>query len=164
LKTLELNFTKGNNHLLWWGKFYEKARVDHMTFTAAAKSIDITPPVGIHIHNWAYSPFLVSTGIHQPLKAQALAIGNDSHDSVQLIISLDLGWWMSAKDEWTFRKEILNHTGLTENQLVLALTHTHAGPSTSRDDENRPGGGFIGPYLDSIQKKLGWLQKKCYKI
>ena len=163
MKTLELDFTKGNNYILLWGKFYEKAWIEQMTFTAAAQSVDITPPVGIHIHNWAYSPFLASTGIHQLLKAQVLAIGNDSNGSVQLLISMDLGWWMSAKDEWTFRKEILEHTDLSESQVVLALTHTHAGPSISREDVNRPGGEFIGPYLDSIQRKIGLAAKELLK-
>lgn len=130
-----------------------------MTLLAGAVSIDITPPVGIHLHNWAYSPHPTATGIHQPLKAQILAVGNDGNGFIQLLVSVDFGWWMSAADEWVFRNTILQTTQLPEAQLILALTHTHSGPSISRDDRDRPGGHLIEPYLDSAQKKIALAAK-----
>lgn len=130
-----------------------------MTLLAGAVSVDITPPVGIHLHNWAYSPHSTATGIHQSLKAQILAVGNDETGFRQLIISVDFGWWMSAADEWAFRNAILEATQLPEAQLILALTHTHSGPSISRDDRDRPGGHLIDPYLDSTQEKISLAAK-----
>lgn len=131
-----------------------------MTLLAGAVSIDITPPIGIHLHNWAYSPHPIATGIHQPLKAQILAIANRETGFIQLLVSVDFGWWMSAADEWTFRSAILQRTELPEAQLILALTHTHSGPSISRDDRDRPGGDLIEPYLDAIQEKIGLAAKE----
>lgn len=131
-----------------------------MTLLAGAISIDITPPIGIHLHNWAYSPHSTATGIHQPLRAQILAVGNDETDFIQLLVSVDFGWWMSASDEWTFRNAILQRTELPEAQLILALTHTHSGPSISREDRDRPGGHLIEPYLDSVQEEIGIAARK----
>lgn len=134
---------------------YDCTSVTKLTLLTGAVSIDITPPIGIHLHNWAYSPHSTATGIHQPLKAQILAVGNNETGFIQLLVSVDFGWWMSAADEWTFRNSILQATELPEAQLILALTHTHSGPSISREDRDRPGGHLIEPYLESVQQKIG---------
>ena len=59
-----------------------------MTLLAGAVSIDITPPIGIHLHNWAYSPHPIATGIHQPLKAQILAVENEETGFIAALIAV----------------------------------------------------------------------------
>lgn len=116
---------------------------------AAAEAVDITPPLGIALHNWSYSPHAVSTGVHRPLFASLLALGDDGGGRC-LLVSLDLGWWMNAADEASVRDHLLAVSGLAADQLILALTHTHAGPSITRADGKRPGGALVGPYLDEL--------------
>lgn len=114
----------------------------------AAVSVDITPPVGIHLHNWAYSPYATATGVHRPLMAALCGFETDSGRA--LLVSLDLGWWMDAQDEASLRDALRAATDLPEERVIVALTHTHAGPSLSRSDSDRPGGVLIPAYLDHL--------------
>jgi hypothetical protein len=40
---------------------------------------------------------------------------------------------------------------LTEERLIIALSHTHAGPCTSLLNADRPGGQLIRPYLEALR-------------
>src|SRR5207244_1101646 len=48
------------------------------------------------------------------------------------------------------RGRVLAGLGLDEPRLLISLSHTHAGPSTSMDDAPKPGGALIRPYLDAV--------------
>src|SRR5665647_2396483 len=122
--------------------------------SAAARTVDITPPVGIHTHNWSYSSMTEASTIHRPLQAKILAIAEHHGLNPSLFVALDLGWCMSSADEKTLRDGILSRTGLLEAQLILALTHTHSGPSIARDDADRAGGHLISGYLDRIGEDI----------
>lgn len=121
---------------------------------AAASSIDITPPVGIYLHNWSYSTRERSEGIHRPLFASLLVLGPRAHDEPSLIVSLDLGWWMEEDDESALRSALLDACSIPPERLILALTHTHSGPSIARADRDRPGGELIDPYLTGITESI----------
>jgi hypothetical protein len=118
--------------------------------SAAGRTVDITPPVGIHTHNWSYSSTPQARTIHRPLEAKILAIAEQDGAHPSLLVALDLGWWMSSADEKSLRDGILLRTALAQPQLILALTHTHSGPSIARSDADRAGGHLIGGYLDRI--------------
>jgi hypothetical protein len=111
---------------------------------------DITPPVGIYARSWGAATGDVATGIHRPLTATALALRSTDDTTPLVLVALDLGWWKSAADEWRVRRRILEALGLQEQRLLLSLSHTHAGPSLSLNDKDKPGGDAIGPYLDSL--------------
>lgn len=115
----------------------------------------ITPPSDIHLRNWGASPHRQATGIHQDLLAVVLTI-RDTVDHPPLVMaSLDLGWWMDPEDEATLRESVAATLGLTDSQLVLALTHTHAGPSLRRADRDQPGGAALPDYLDEMAYRIG---------
>ena len=96
----------------------------------------------------------MSTGTHRPLEAKLIALARDDAEDPLLLVALDLGWWMSAEDEWSLRGSILAATGLEPENLILALTHTHSGPSIARGDADAAGGDLIGPYLDGIERSI----------
>ncbi|MDH2442849.1 neutral/alkaline non-lysosomal ceramidase N-terminal domain-containing protein [Amnibacterium sp. CER49] len=88
---------------------------------------DITPPVGTPTRNWAAARSQVSSGVHRPLTVTVWAIvaGDGSRGAV---VSLDLGWWRTGADERRVRERVLSASGLSDLELLLHLTHTHAGP------------------------------------
>lgn len=112
--------------------------------------IDITPPVGIYARNWGAASHDVAEGIHKPLKLSCLTFQAFQGDVPLVLISADLGWWKNAEHERKFRQSILDHLGLPETHLLFCLTHTHAGPGICEDDENKPGGHLIKPYLEQL--------------
>lgn len=116
------------------------------------REVDITPPLGIHLHNWSAAEHMTATGVHRPLLGKVLALVGES--TATLLISLDLGWWMAARDELLLREAILHATGLPADQLIVCLIHTHAGPSLAREDEHEPGGHLIAPWLELIARQL----------
>jgi hypothetical protein len=113
---------------------------------------DITPPVGIYARNWGAAKHEVASGIHLPFTLTAVTFQNGEGESPLLLISADLGWWKSAADERQLREGILQALALQPFQLMFCLTHTHAGPSTFSEDENKPGGHLIAPYLRYVQQ------------
>lgn len=113
---------------------------------------DITPPVGIYARNWGAAKHEVASGIHLPFTLTAVTFQQDSDASPLVLISADLGWWKSAADEEQLRAGILQALSLEPFQLMFCLTHTHAGPSTFTEDENKPGGALIAPYLQLVQQ------------
>ncbi|MDH2443334.1 hypothetical protein QDR37_05185 [Amnibacterium sp. CER49] len=119
---------------------------------SAAARVEITPPIGIALHNWGYSPYSTATGVHRPLFASLCAF--DTNDGPALLVSLDLGWWMDSRDEALLRQALAAAANLPDERLIVALTHSHAGPSLSRSDADRPGGELIAPYLDGLGASL----------
>lgn len=109
---------------------------------------DITPPIGIYSRNWGASTFDQAVGVHQPLLMHCLCIAGS--DTCTVLITADLGWWKNADDELKIRLALLKHFQLGENQLIFALSHTHAGPSICSNDVHYPGGELIPAYLDFI--------------
>jgi hypothetical protein len=52
------------------------------------------------------------------------------------------------------REGVLDALGLDPARLMIALSHTHAGPSLCREDADQPGGRFIAPYLNRLRDAL----------
>lgn len=111
---------------------------------------NITPPLGIYARNWGAAKFDQATGIHQHLLMHCLYT-ESVEGQMAVVLTADLGWWKNADDEKRIRQALLVHFNLEETDLILALSHTHAGPSICSTDENQPGGVFIAPYLDFLK-------------
>ncbi|GAB3248410.1 neutral/alkaline non-lysosomal ceramidase N-terminal domain-containing protein [Larkinella harenae] len=114
---------------------------------------DITPPVGIYARNWGAATHETAEGIHRPLMLTCTTFRTAENEKPLVLIGADLGWWRSADDEHFLRHEILSALSLDASQLLFCLSHTHAGPSLSRDDVPKAGGELVEPYLRFLQKK-----------
>jgi hypothetical protein len=113
---------------------------------------DITPPVGINNRNWGAATRQVCEGIHRPLTATALTFATDENAIPLVFIALDLGWWRDREDEGTVRNGLLEALGLPSSQLIMNLSHTHAGPCISLQNEAQPGGHLIRPFLHFVRE------------
>ncbi len=113
----------------------------------------ITPEIGIYSRNWGAAAFDQATGIHQDLYVHCLLLENQQ-GMQSIILTADLGWWKNAHDEQKLRQAILAHFDLPEASLIIALSHTHAGPSICSTDKDLPGGDRIIPYLAFLQESM----------
>lgn len=115
---------------------------------------DITPPPGIHFKSWGAATREVAKGVHRPFYVTALTVRAQPNDAPLVLVALDGGWWQAAVDERFVREHVLTALGLPESNLIINLSHTHAGPSLSTDNANRPGGEHIGPYLERMREAI----------
>ena len=133
-----------------------KYRQDAFAGRFAIGEADITPSVGIYARNWGAATHDQAEGVHRPLMMQALVIGRQDEaldtTDVLVLLTADLGWWKNQSDERQLRNAILTETRLKPHQLLLCLSHTHAGPSICRDDADKPGGAYIAPYLERVKE------------
>ena len=115
---------------------------------------DITPPVGIYARNWGAAKHDVAAGIHRPLTATVLTMRSASGASPLVLVALDLGWWKSVEDERLVRSTLLETFKLDPARVMINCSHTHAGPATSREDRDQPGGALIAPYFDKLRDSV----------
>jgi hypothetical protein len=122
---------------------------------AAAARRDITPPVGIYHRMWGAAAHDRATGVHRPLLATALALQADEGESGerQVIIAIDhcLLWADEMRD---LLVAVCRSTGLREDELQIAFSHTHGAGLMDRQRANLPGGELIGPYLDRLAELI----------
>lgn len=123
---------------------------------------DITPPPGINNKNWGASSQFTSSGIHKPLVVTCITFQSSTSDKPLILVSADLGWWKNMEDEWYVRSYVLEKLNLDKTQLMICLTHTHAGPNLNRGDKDKPGGYLIEPYLDQLRTVCVELIQKCF--
>ncbi|WP_136041791.1 MULTISPECIES: hypothetical protein [unclassified Microbacterium] len=110
---------------------------------------DITPPLGIRAKNWGPADWERSEGAHRPFELTALAvIGGDERP--RLLLAVDGTWWRRVADEQGVRGAILAGLGLDPDQLMLSLSHTHAGAVLCAADAHLPGGELIPGYLEAL--------------
>lgn len=115
---------------------------------------DITPPADVHIRNWGAAPSRQATGVAGALRAVVMTFRAHATDLPLVLVGVDLGWWMDPEDEAAVRETLCAALGLPDEQLVVALSHTHAGPSLRRADVHEPGGGELPAYLDGVTGRL----------
>ena len=92
---------------------------------AAAVEIDITPPVGVAMEGYTARKGR-SQGIHDPLRAQALLL--EAGDRRLLFFSLDL-LGISLEITESLRLRLKDELGLDPAGVMIACSHTHAGPA-----------------------------------
>lgn len=97
---------------------------------ASAVQIDITPPVGTPLEGYGAREG-VSRGVHDPLVAQLLLLKSD--ETQVALICLDL---LGVGSAFTHRVRdgIEEATGVPREGILLACSHTHAGPAGYIDE------------------------------
>ncbi|MCR1781882.1 hypothetical protein KVF89_04985 [Nocardioides carbamazepini] len=113
---------------------------------------DITPAAGIRARNWGAAAHDVATGVHRPLTATVLALGEG--DDTTYLVSVDLGWMKSAAHDHFVRAPIVRALGIADDQLLFHMVHTHAGPVTSPEEAALPGGHLIASYVDELVRQV----------
>lgn len=121
---------------------------------AAAARRDITPPAGIYARNWGAARHDVADGIHRPLTATVLALRSSRNSPPLILAVIDATWWRTPEEERFVRAGIIDQLGLDRARVLVSCTHTHAGPSLSAADADKPGGHLIGPYLELVRGAL----------
>ena len=116
---------------------------------------DVTPPIGIYARSWGAATHEVAEGVHRPLTATAALFAPRDGDGPELaLVALDIGWLQYAPDELGLRASIKERTGLAEEQLLIAMSHTHAGANANSQLRDRPGVELIQPYLDGLAEHI----------
>ncbi|MFK3677126.1 hypothetical protein ACI2IP_05310 [Microbacterium sp. NPDC090218] len=110
---------------------------------------DITPPTGIRAKNWGPADWERSEGAHRPFELTALAVVS-SDDRPRVLLAVDGTWWRRVADEQGVRGAILSGLRLEPDQLMLSLSHTHAGAVLCAADAHLPGGELIPGYLEAL--------------
>ncbi|MFJ2368306.1 hypothetical protein [Microbacterium sp. NPDC087665] len=127
----------------------DSIRVPRSALRVGVARRDITPPTGIRAKNWGPADWERSEGAHRPFELTALAlIGDDLRPRV--LLAVDGTWWRRVADEQGVRGAILDGLGLEADQLMLSLSHTHAGAVLCAADAHLPGGELIPGYLEAL--------------
>lgn len=122
---------------------------------AGVAQIEITPPVGIALSGYIArrGPAL---GVHDPLYAKALVLDNGT-TQVALVTVDVLGVQRSLVT--TVRAAIAAQTGIPAANVLIACSHTHAGPATMF----LQGCGEIDPsYLQTLQQHLATVTAQAW--
>lgn len=95
---------------------------------AGTSKVCISPPVGVPLAGFA-ARHETSTGIHDDLFARALVL--ETAETAMAFVSVDL---LALPSEFIrqVREAIHASTGLQPDSVMIASTHTHAGPVTIR--------------------------------
>ena len=122
---------------------------------AAVARCDITPPVGIYHRMWGAALHDQATGIHRPLEATLLWLEPSAPSAGQprIIVSLD-HCLLDRSELANMRTAISTAMAIGHDEILIAVTHTHAAGFMSRTRGQFPGGELIGPYLDSLTENL----------
>ncbi|MFT6239415.1 MAG: hypothetical protein ACJAQT_001494 [Akkermansiaceae bacterium] len=112
---------------------------------------DITPGLEVCVKNWGATDRWFARGVHRPLTGTALAISENS-DPPLLLISLDLGWWRARADVDRLRLALCEELSLPEENLIVHLTHTHAGPLLDSEPPKEANPEATTAYLDQLRE------------
>ncbi len=118
---------------------------------------DVTPPVGIYARLWGAATHEVAEGVHRPFSATAgvVAPADGSDGPTLALVALDLGWFQNVDDFQALYAAVLDRTGLAPAELLIQMSHTHAGANTNSRLEDRPGTELIVPYLEHLTEAVG---------
>ncbi len=116
---------------------------------AGFNRVCISPPVGVPLAGFAARPE-VSTGTHDDLYARALVLETSS--SAVAFVSVDL-LALPAEFIAQVRQSIQQSTGLKPDSIMIASTHTHAGPVTIKTFFN-PDGSVDSNYMNMLAKGI----------
>jgi len=102
--------------------------MNDLVLKAGVARIEITPPVGFRMQG-AMRRIEPSVGIESPLLATALVLGDEN--SKVVIFDCDLiGFDLPLANE--IRQTVSKRVGTPPSHVIVACTHTHNGPCTSR--------------------------------
>ncbi len=112
---------------------------------------DITPGLEVCMKNWGATERWFARGVHRPLTGTALAIAGDGVDRPLLLVTLDLGWWRARADAEKLRLALCGALSLPEENLIVHLTHTHAGPMLDSAAPPEANPQATAAYLHALQ-------------
>ncbi|HEY2972188.1 MAG TPA: neutral/alkaline non-lysosomal ceramidase N-terminal domain-containing protein [Pyrinomonadaceae bacterium] len=117
--------------------------------TAGFSKVCISPPVGAPLAGFAARQG-VSQGIHDDLFARALVLANG--EAVVALVSVDL---LALPGDFIkrVRERIQRSTGIEPSSVMIASTHTHAGPVTITTFFN-PEESVDAAYMDSLAEAV----------
>jgi hypothetical protein len=127
---------------------------------AGVAKIDITPEKPVMLSGYASRKNL-STGVHDPLSARAVAFEVGGKRLV-LVATDIIGFYDGTADY--MRKAILAEFNLQPSELFLTAIHTHAAPSPAINRERGHANNveyteaLKGKYLEVIRKALGSME------
>ena len=104
---------------------------------------EITPPLDVTTRSWGPSVNQFSAGVHRPLTLTAVAFVARGQAPL-VLVAADLGWWRTPEDERHIRQGLLEELGAGEDRVLVHLSHTHAGPSSSITDGDTAGTAYLG--------------------
>jgi len=112
---------------------------------AGFAKVCISPPVGVPLAGFAARPE-VSTGTHDDLFARALVL--ETSDAAVVFVSVDL---LALPGEFIalVRHSVHESTGIQPHSIMIASTHTHAGPVTITTFFN-PDGSVDKHYMEKL--------------
>jgi hypothetical protein len=70
------------------------------------------------------------------------------------LVALDIGWFQYAPDERALRATIMERAGLGEAEVLVQMSHTHAGANTNSRLEGERGTELIAPYLEGLGRNV----------
>ncbi|MEZ6052908.1 MAG: alkaline ceramidase [Planctomycetaceae bacterium] len=111
---------------------------------------DITPPVGIYARNWGAARHDVADGIHRCLTLTALTLTPLSGGRPLVLVDADLGWWKTPQAFDRFRTRLFDELSLQPDEMLFALSHTHAGPPLMEPDDSLPGCDLHRDWMESL--------------
>jgi len=130
----------------------DSIRVPRTSALVGVARRDVTPPVGIRAKNWGPADWERAEGAHRPFELTALAVtGGDGR--ARVLLAVDGTWWRRVADEIGVRGAILDGLGLDADQLMLSLSHTHAGAVLCAADAHLEGGELIPGYLETLAEQ-----------
>lgn len=116
---------------------------------AGFSKVSISPPLGAPLAGFAARQGNCE-GIHDELYSRALVIEKDRNAVV--FVSVDV---LAVSSEFveSVREKIERRTGIKKESVMIAATHTHAGPVTIRTFFN-PEGTLDNEYMNSFSKAV----------
>jgi neutral ceramidase len=120
-----------------------------MTLIAAAAQVDITSREPIFLFGYPHVP-RISTGVHDPLYAAALCLGDGERSLVLVAVDVLM---LAPEVVARCRDAITGATGIPTHHILISTTHTHSAPVTCdvlafRDDPLVP--ATDSAYLDLV--------------
>ncbi len=125
----------------------------------AVQRADITPSVGFYHRMWGAATHEQATGVHRPLFATVLALGSMEAASSPVVIAALDHCLMWARECFEFRRAVCEIAGLSDEQLLVTFSHTHAAGLLDPSRHDRPGGEWIAPYLQQLADTVGPLAR-----
>lgn len=114
---------------------------------------DITPPVGMYHRMWGAARHDRSTGVHQPLRATALALASSDGTGTRVIVALD-HCILGPSELRGLLAAIEERNGITRHDVLVTCSHTHAAGLLSLDRVDQPGGDLIPAYVESLGRTV----------
>lgn len=111
---------------------------------------DVTGPVGIRNRNWGAAVSDLAVGVHRPLEIASLVVANADRSGLLVLVAWDNCVWNRVDDWKLLQAAVLDALGLTADQFIINMSHTHSGVHTCRNDVDLPGGAELPAYMDAI--------------